>query len=33
MHQLGENLVAFNMGDEKKGGEWRTSAKDPEEVV
>ncbi|CAB1114490.1 unnamed protein product [Ectocarpus sp. CCAP 1310/34] len=28
--RLGENLVAFNMGDEKEGGEWKESAKDPE---
>ncbi|CAB1119892.1 unnamed protein product [Ectocarpus sp. CCAP 1310/34] len=28
--RLGEDLVAFNMGDEKEGGEWKDSAKDPE---
>ncbi|CAB1097697.1 unnamed protein product [Ectocarpus sp. CCAP 1310/34] len=27
---LGEDLVAFNMGDEKEGGKWKESAKDPE---
>ncbi|CAB1120587.1 unnamed protein product [Ectocarpus sp. CCAP 1310/34] len=28
--RLGEDLVAFNMGDEKEGGKWKESAKDPE---
>ncbi|CAB1101823.1 unnamed protein product [Ectocarpus sp. CCAP 1310/34] len=28
--RLGEDLVAFNMGDEKEGGEWKESARDPE---
>ncbi|CAB1110569.1 unnamed protein product [Ectocarpus sp. CCAP 1310/34] len=28
--RLGEDLVAFNMGDEKKGVKWKTSAKAPE---
>ncbi|CAB1102902.1 unnamed protein product [Ectocarpus sp. CCAP 1310/34] len=28
--RLGEDLVAFNMGDEKEGGKWEESAKDPE---
>ncbi|CAB1121509.1 unnamed protein product [Ectocarpus sp. CCAP 1310/34] len=28
--RLGEDLVAFNMGDEKEGGKWKVSAKDPE---
>ncbi|CAB1106807.1 unnamed protein product [Ectocarpus sp. CCAP 1310/34] len=28
--RLGEDFVAFNMGDEKGGGKWKESAKDPE---
>ncbi|CAB1115072.1 unnamed protein product [Ectocarpus sp. CCAP 1310/34] len=28
--RLGEDLVSFNMGDEKEGGKWNESAKDPE---
>ncbi|CAB1100706.1 unnamed protein product [Ectocarpus sp. CCAP 1310/34] len=28
--RLGEDLVAFNMGDEKEGAQWKESAKDPE---
>ncbi|CAB1105590.1 unnamed protein product [Ectocarpus sp. CCAP 1310/34] len=28
--RLEEDLVAFNMGDEKEGGKWKESAKDPE---
>ncbi|CAB1120849.1 unnamed protein product [Ectocarpus sp. CCAP 1310/34] len=28
--RLGEDLVAFNMRDEKQGGKWRESAKDPQ---
>ncbi|CAB1105122.1 unnamed protein product [Ectocarpus sp. CCAP 1310/34] len=28
--RLGDDLVAFNMGDEKEGGKWKESAKDPE---
>ncbi|CAB1110695.1 unnamed protein product [Ectocarpus sp. CCAP 1310/34] len=28
--RLGEDLVAFNMGDEKEGGKWKESAKDSE---
>ncbi|CAN0279008.1 unnamed protein product [Ectocarpus sp. 13 AM-2016] len=28
--RLGEDLVAFNMGDDKKEGKWKESAKDPE---
>ncbi|CAB1115474.1 unnamed protein product [Ectocarpus sp. CCAP 1310/34] len=28
--RLGEDLVAFNMRDEKEGGKWKESAKDPE---
>ncbi|CAB1098275.1 unnamed protein product [Ectocarpus sp. CCAP 1310/34] len=28
--RLGEELVAFNMGDEKERGKWKESAKDPE---
>ncbi|CAB1115349.1 unnamed protein product [Ectocarpus sp. CCAP 1310/34] len=27
--RLGEDLVAFNMGDDKEGGKWKESAKDP----
>ncbi|CAB1102055.1 unnamed protein product [Ectocarpus sp. CCAP 1310/34] len=30
MSRLGEDLVAFNMGDEKEGGKWKESATDPE---
>ncbi|CAB1103568.1 unnamed protein product [Ectocarpus sp. CCAP 1310/34] len=30
--RLGEDLVAFNMGDEKEWGKWKVSAKDPEEA-
>ncbi|CAB1101449.1 unnamed protein product [Ectocarpus sp. CCAP 1310/34] len=28
--RLGEDLVAFNMGDEKEGGKWKESAKNSE---
>ncbi|CAB1103136.1 unnamed protein product [Ectocarpus sp. CCAP 1310/34] len=28
--RLAEDLVAFNIGDEKEGGKWKESAKDPE---
>ncbi|CAB1110916.1 unnamed protein product [Ectocarpus sp. CCAP 1310/34] len=28
--RLGEDLVTFNKGDEKEGGKWKGSAKDPE---
>ena len=31
MPRLEEDLVAFNMVDEKKGGAWKTSVQDPEE--
>ncbi|CAB1101501.1 unnamed protein product [Ectocarpus sp. CCAP 1310/34] len=30
VYRLGEDLVAFNMGDEKEGGKWKESAKNPE---